>query len=133
MKLITRNTDYAVRAIGCIASAKDDIVTVIDLSNKLNMPRSFSRKILQQLSSKGFLKSLKGIGGGFSLEVKPDNINIFDIMEIFQGAFQLSGHVFRDKTCPEIKTCRLKKKMDKIEKHVIRELKSITIASLLRG
>ena len=133
MKLLTRDTDYAVRTLGCIAAAEENTVTVTDIAKKLNMPRSFLRKILQMLSNKELLKSFKGAGGGFSLAVKPDEITIFSIIEIFQGPFQLMEHVFRGKACPEIKACPLKKKMDKIEEELIIKLKSITITDLLKG
>ena len=134
MKLLTRDTDYAVRTLGCIAAAKENTVTVTDIAKKLNMPRSFLRKILQMLSNKELLKSFKGAGGGFSLAVEPEEITIFSIIEIFQGPFQLMEHVFRGKECPEIKKdCPLKKKMDKIEEELIIKLKSITITDLLKG
>ena len=133
MKLFTRDTDYAIRTLGCIAAAKENTVTVTDLAKKLNMPRSFLRKILQVLSNKELLKSFKGAGGGFSLAVKPEEITILSVIEIFQGPFQLMEHVFRGKACPEIKTCPLKKKIDTMEKELIIKLKSITITDLLKG
>ena len=133
MKLFTRDTDYSVRILGCIAAAKKNTVTVTDIAKKLNMPRSFLRKILQLLGSKALLESFKGSGGGFSLAVKPEEITIFSVIEIFQGHFQLMEHVFRGKVCPEIKTCLLKKKIDKIEEELIIKLKSITITDLLKG
>jgi len=131
VKLITRNTDYAIRALSCIASSKDEIITVSDLSKKLDMPRPFLRKILQALNKSDLLRSTKGSGGGFTLVANPDKITVFDLMKIFQGQFKLSEHTFKGKACPQIKTCRLKKKVDGIEKNVIRRLKSITISSLL--
>lgn len=133
MKLFTRNADYAIRILGCIAAAEENTVTVTDIAKKLNMPRSFLRKILQMLSSKELLKSFKGAGGGFSLAVKPENITIFSVIEIFQGPFKLMEHVFRGKVCPEIKNCPLKKKIDKMEEELIIKLKSITITDLLKG
>jgi len=133
MKLFTKNTDYAVRTLGCIAAAKENMVTVTDIAKKLNMPRSFLRKILQVLSSNGLLRSFKGAGGGFALAVEPEEITILNVTEIFQGQFRLMEHVFRGKTCPEIKTCLFKKKIDKMEEELIVKLKSITITDLLKG
>ena len=133
MKLLTRETDYAIRTLGCIAATKENTVTVTDLAKKLNMPRSFLRKILQLLSSKKLLKSFKGAGGGFALAVEPEEITILNVMEIFQGQFRLQEHIFRGKACPEIKTCTLKKKIDKMEEELIVKLKSITITDLLKG
>ena len=56
MKLITRDTDYAVRALVFIAKQKEEIVSVRDLVEKLKIPKPFLRKILQLLNKKGLLK-----------------------------------------------------------------------------
>ena len=131
MKLITRDMDYAIRAISCIASTKEKTVTVAALSKRLDMPKPFLRKILQNLNKKGLLKSSKGAGGGFSLVVNPGRITVFHLMEIFQGRFQISEHTFRGKLCPQVNTCKLKKRLDSMENFVEKELKSITIESLI--
>ncbi|MGB2600660.1 MAG: Rrf2 family transcriptional regulator [Candidatus Omnitrophota bacterium] len=133
MKLITRDTDYAIRALCCIAGSEKTELSVRDLTDKLAMQRPFLRKILQELNKKGLLKSYKGRGGGFTLTVKPERVTVFDLVEIFQGPFQLSEHLFKGKTCPFIRTCYLKKKIDDMERNVIREMKSVTIASLLKS
>ena len=132
MKLITRDTDYAIRALSCIAGTDNGKAAVSDLVKNLEIPRPFLRKILQVLTKKGFLKSFKGKGGGFALTKKPDKINVFQLIEAFQGSFQLSEHVLKGKNCPRVKTCYLKKRMDKIEKDVINELKSVTIKSMVK-
>ena len=132
MNLITRNSDYAIRALCCIAKCSSDIVSVKELVKDLKMPRPFLRKILQQLRRKGILKSYKGKNGGFALAIKPEKIYVGQLMEIFQGTIKLQEHTFRKKICPEIKSCVLKKKLDVIEKYIISELNSLSIASLLR-
>ena len=57
MKLITRDTDYAIRALSCIAADKEKVYTVTELTKSLDVPRPFLRKILQILNHKGLLKS----------------------------------------------------------------------------
>jgi Rrf2 family protein len=131
VKLITRDADYAIRALCCIAMSKEKIISARDLKKSLNIPRPFLRKILQVLTKKGVLLSYKGRGGGFSLGIRPEDITIFRILEIFQGPFRISEHVFRKKPCPNIKKCKLKKRLDAIEKNLAKELKSIDLASLL--
>ncbi|MFH1459013.1 MAG: Rrf2 family transcriptional regulator [Candidatus Omnitrophota bacterium] len=133
MKMITRDTDYAIRALGCIAQTKERIVTVSHLQKELAMPRSFLRKILQLLTKKGLLRSAKGKGGGFSLDKNADKITIFDVIEIFQGPLKLNKHVFKGKICPAIEACIFKKKLDIIEGNLINEFKAITIKSLLKN
>ncbi len=132
MKLITRDTDYAIRALSCIAASEGGMITVSRLSDELNIPRPFLRKIFQTLNKAGLLKSFKGKGGGFALIEKPGKITVFDLVEIFQGPFQLSDHTFKGDVCSYTELCYLKKKLDDVEKDVVKELKSITIASLVK-
>ena len=128
MKFITRDTDYAIRALVCMAGRKTKVITVAELSGMLDTPGAYMRGILQMLGKKGVLSSRKGRGGGFSLSMAPEDISVFFLMEIFQGPFALTEHLFRGKKCPKIRTCRLKKKLDGIEKHAVRELRSVSIA-----
>ena len=132
MKLITRNTDYAVRALCCIAEQKQEIISADQLVKSLEMPRPFLRKILQTLNKEGLLNSSKGKGGGFTLAVSPGEITLADVMKIFQGPIRLNECKFKKSDCPFISDCLLKKKIDKIGKEVIAKLKAITIASIIK-
>jgi len=131
VKLITRNTDYAVRALCCIAEQKQEVISADQLVKFLKMPRPFLRKILQTLNKEGLLNSSKGKGGGFTLAVSPGKITLTDVMEIFQGPLKLNECTFKKMVCPNVKDCLLKKKIDEIEKEVILRLKAITFESLL--
>ena len=132
MKLITRNTDYAVRALCCIAEQKQEVISADQLVKSLEMPRPFLRKILQTLNKEGLLNSSKGKGGGFALAVSPGKITLTDVMKIFQGPIRLNECKFKKSDCPYISDCLLKKKIDEIEKEVIAKLKAITIASIIK-
>jgi Rrf2 family protein len=132
VKLITRNTDYAVRALCCIAEQKQDVISADQLVKSLEMPRPFLRKILQTLNKEGLLNSSKGKGGGFVLAVSPGKITLTDVIKIFQGPIRLNECKFRKSDCSYINDCLLKKKIDEIEKEVITKLKTITIASIIK-
>ena len=89
MKLINRDTDYAVRALSYILRRKDKIVTAAELVRELDMPRPFLRKILQSLNKNGFLKSQRGKGGGFILA--PSD-HFFDAEPRLVAAFADEAH-----------------------------------------
>jgi len=130
LKLITRDTDYAIRALCYIAKQNKEIVSVTELVKKLKVPRPFLRKILQILNTKGILESYRGLGGGFKLLRSANKIFIVDLIIIFQGSFNLNECFFKKMICPHKKDCQLKKKIDDIEKVVLLKLKTISIASL---
>jgi len=130
MNLITRDTDYAMRALCVMARSREKIISVDELVRETKIPRPFLRKILQVLNTKSITKSNRGKGGGFSLIKNPSNICLADIMRVFQGEFKLSEHMFKKKKCPRVKKCNLKKKLDEIDGYVQEQLASITVASI---
>ncbi len=132
MKLVTRDTDYAVRALCCMAEKKEGVVSVGELVKELKIPRPFLRKILQTLGRAGIVNSYKGSGGGFKLARPADKIRITDLITIFQGRVELNDCLFKKAICPNRAVCPLKKRIDNIGKHVESELSLITIGSLLK-
>jgi len=130
MKLITRNTDYALRAL-CYISKNKNVVAVEELVKKLDVPRSFIRKILQQLNKKDILDSFKGQGGGFKLKADPGEVSIIEIMRIFQGPVELNSCFLKKNICPNKGKCLLRKKLRLIEENMLKQLKEITVASLI--
>ena len=132
MKLITRNTDYALRAI-CYIAKQGKLVTVADLVRMLGVPRPFMRKILQQLSKNKILESYKGQSGGFKLRLPSKRIFVIQIMRIFQGAVGLNRCFLKKDICPNKGNCILRKKIQVIENNVLSQLKQISVAALIQG
>ena len=131
MKLINRDTDYAVKALLYIAR-KSERVSISELVEKLGMPRPFSRKIFQILNKEGVLNSYKGKGGGFLMAIPPERVFLADLIQIFQGQLKLKECIINKMICPDVKTCPLRNRIHKIEKYIISEFNSITLASLFR-
>ena len=132
MKLITRDTDYSIRALCYIAKSKGKVVSVPELTSQLRVPKPFLRSALQVLGKKGILISTKGIGGGFRLAKPAEKIFLLDLFNIFQGKFSLNDCLLKKIACPHKGACFLKKKIDRIERFALSELKGVTIASLLK-
>jgi len=131
MKLLTRDTDYAIRAITYIACAKQKVTPVAELVRILKIPRPFLRKILQKLNQARLLKSYKGQGGGFLLAVPARKISLMRLINIFQGPFRLNECFFKKEICPNIAKCGLKQRIDRIERHLMKELSAINMGCLL--
>jgi Rrf2 family protein len=139
MKLLSRNADYAVRAL-CYIAAKNgglkkhkQIVSVTELVKELKIPRPFLRKILQALSKNKILESTKGVGGGFVLARNPGRIYLLDVIEAFQGPFGLKECFFKKELCPDRERCCLREKIKGIEDSVYGQLKGVNIESIMKG
>jgi len=84
--IFSRQCEYALQAVVFLALRKEgERVSIKDLTKKLDIPYHFLAKILQDLSRKGLLASLKGPGGGFSLGVPATQITLFHIVEAVDG------------------------------------------------
>jgi Rrf2 family protein len=132
MKLITRNTDYAVRAACYLAKHEGGAVPASRLVADLGMPRPFLRKIMQSLTRAGLVRSYRGAGGGFVLAVNPSKLRISKIIGVFQGPFRLNECLFRKRICPDRRVCPLRKRIGAIEAAAVAEIGGITIGSLIK-
>ena len=119
MKLITRDIDYAVRALIYMADNKNEgAVPVPELVDELGITRPFLRKIMQVLAKAGVVESYKGNKGGFRLIKKPGDIYLIDLIEIFQGKFSLNECLLNKGICPNESNCILKDRVEDIEEKV---------------
>lgn len=137
MRFITRDTDYALRALMFMSRAlrqkNKKRVTVDDIVASEKLPKVFLRRILQRLAAKKVLLSYKGKSGGFSFLLPPEKISLVNIIGIFQGKVDLTNCFLKGRICPNRGACSIRKKMRVINSGVIRELAGINIESLSRS
>lgn len=132
MHLLTRDTDYAVRALLYMAKHEGELVSTADLDKDLKLPRPFMRKTLRLLQKGGYLVSVKGHNGGFSLALQPADIRLIDLMGIFQGQVSLGDCLFKKKPCHCVHVCPLRKEIKSMEETLVTKLKTITLADLMK-
>jgi Rrf2 family protein len=85
--LFSRECEYAIQALLYLALQPAGSMTSIKtLTRKLHIPYHFLAKILQRLTKKGLLHSLKGPTGGFSLALPAEKINLLQVIEAVDGA-----------------------------------------------
>jgi Rrf2 family protein len=132
MRFVTRDTDYALRALIYMAKTGAKITTVDEIAKKEKLPKVFLRRILQKLAEKKVLSSYKGKTGGFVFLLKPENIKITDVLKVFQGDIDLTNCLLKGKVCPNRGVCGLRKKIKSINSIVVKELDKISIKFLSR-
>lgn len=132
MKLITKDVDYAVRALSYIGKNQPRSVTISELTKKLDISRLFLRKILQNLAKAGILSSSKGKYGGFILKQSPGKILLGKLIKILHGEINIIDCRVKEKLCPNRKFCLLRRKVKGIEANIKRQLQNISLDSLLK-
>lgn len=129
---ITLEADYAIRIVYTLAEEKRRLEAKY-IAEKTGVTLRFSLKILRKLVSAGIVKSFKGTQGGYELQKQPEEISLYDIILIIDGAYQFSKCGNSDFTCTRVpdKNCTIRKVFNKITKSVIDQLKETKIIDLL--
>ncbi|MEI6691838.1 MAG: Rrf2 family transcriptional regulator [Chlorobium sp.] len=132
MKVLTKNTDYAVRALLALAKAKGSYLSAKAIATEHDIPYQFLRRLLQEMIRHNLIISKEGAQGGFMIEKDPDEITVTQLIEIFQGKVQVSECMFRKQICGNRARCVLRHEIMRIENVVQNEFEKVTIGKLLR-
>ena len=132
MKLLTKHTDYAVRALVALADDNEGFVSARDISRRQKIPYAFLRRLFPGLIKKGWVASREGFGGGVRLAGDPADIRVTEVIELFQGPIRFSECLFRKKICPNRAQCPLRETLIDLEKFVAAKFKNMTIGGLLK-
>ncbi|NLF38389.1 Rrf2 family transcriptional regulator [bacterium] len=133
MKLFTKQSDYAVRAIIGLARARGAYRSSREIAREERIPLPFLRRILQTLAQHGVVEAREGASGGVRLARPARAIRLSEIVTYFQGPVQLSECLFQKRLCHNRASCVLRHRIMAIEALIVREFDKITIAALLRN
>ncbi len=128
IRAINKETDVAIRVLKFI-SKKNRTVTITDICKELELMKPFVRKILQILARNDILISKKGKNGGFLPARNSEDIYLIEIINIFHTGFGFLN-CKRGGKCGDIKRCKLRKKLLKLERIMIKEFSTTTISDL---
>jgi len=131
MKVLTKNTDYAIRALLSLAASTGGFRSARAISLEQDIPYQFLRRLLQEMIRHGLVISREGVSGGFKLAMDPDAIRVSDLIGIFQGPVQVSECMFRKQICANRSRCVLRHEIMRIEQVVREEFEKVTIGKLL--
>ena len=129
---ITRETDYAVRIVYCLANS-DGRKDAGSISEEMGVTLRFSLKILHKLVQAGIVKSYKGSKGGYELACKPEEVNLKQVIEAIEGTYRLAKCIDPDFVCKWEKVpglCSFRREFSRISRQINRELEQVTFDKL---
>lgn len=129
---ITRETDYAVRIVYCLANTqgRKDARTI---SEEMGVTLRFSLKILHKLVQNGIVKSYKGSKGGYELALPAGEVNLKQVIEAIEGTYHIAKCINPDFVCEWEKTpglCSFRREFSRISQMVNEELEKVTFDKL---
>lgn len=130
--IISRSADYALRALLYLTRLEPSsrFVPANEISNEMQTPPFLLSRILQRLVKSSFLHSMKGHHGGFRLNKRPEEINVYDVIQVIDGAIVVHDCV-TDK-CGMGPCCTLRDAFTRAERALELALRAVTLADLNR-
>ncbi|MCC6260596.1 MAG: Rrf2 family transcriptional regulator [Anaerolineales bacterium] len=128
---ITRQADYAVRAVLHLARQGKQRVSTTAIAKEEKIPSSFLAKIISQLSIAGVLNTARGARGGVTLARAPEEITLLEVVEAIDGPIRLNDCVENPGGCAFEKDCPLQPVWWDAQKELVKRLKSTNFLTLM--
>jgi Rrf2 family iron-sulfur cluster assembly transcriptional regulator len=131
--IYSKSAEYAIRASIHLARLPDgQCVMAKEIAREEEIPAPFLAKILQELARKGFLRSVKGPSGGFSLKKKASELCLLDIVDAVDGSGHFARCVAGDADCSKRQPCPLHDSWTPVHSRIMDYLGRSTISSLVK-
>lgn len=136
--MISKKTKYAINALVYLAKENKgtEPIQISKIAESENIPRKFLEAILLILKNAGMLSSRKGKTGGYFLHKSPDEINIADVMRLFDGPIALLPcvtHTYyeRCEECKDEATCGIRSVFADVRNETVNTLKNATLTEIM--
>lgn len=136
--MLSKKTQYSFYALIHLAKEyQKGPVLISTIAEREKIPKKFLEAILVELKKNGYVNSKKGKGGGYFLVKPPQEINLAEILRLFEGAIALlpcaAYKYYKPCTqCKDEKKCGIRSIIKDIRDETVRLLKSYTLASVIR-
>ncbi len=136
--MISKKTKYAINALVYLAReySKNEPVQISRIAESERIPRKFLEAILLDLRNAGMLNSKKGKMGGYYLQMNPEEINIADVMRLFDGPIALLpcvAHKYYERCdeCIDENICGIRSVFADVRNETVNMLKRATLAEII--
>jgi len=131
---ITRASEYAIRAILYMAHQPyREVVLKKDICKSQDVTPAFLTKIFQPLIKCGIIGSQRGVGGGFYLARKPEEITLLDVIRAQEGEILLNTCLESPGTCERDTICPVHGTWAELRQTLLKSLADKTFADLLQN
>lgn len=128
---ITRQADYAVRAVLHLAQSGDERTATSAIAAEQRIPPSFLAKIVSQLSIAGLLHTSRGARGGVVLARAAKDITLLEVIEAIDGPIQLNECVGDNGACSFDDDCPVRPVWCEAQEDLVKRLKGTNFADMI--
>lgn len=136
--MLSKKAKYAINALVHLAKKRSEgPVLISTVSKEENIPQKFLESILLDLKKAGVLSSKKGRGGGYYLLKKPAEVNLADVMRLFDGPIAFLPCVThkyyeRCEECKDEETCGIRDVFLEVRNKTVEILKAGNLEQIIK-
>lgn len=129
---INLTSDYAIRCLLILAGTGREMNSA-EIAEEISVTRALTSNILRKLRIAGFVKSGRGVGGGYTLAKKPSEISLLDVLSVMEETMCISCCLDPEKGCGRHAegTCPVRSFYVKLQEGLYQSLGGMTLEKLL--
>ncbi|SFU36693.1 RrF2 family transcriptional regulator [Alicyclobacillus macrosporangiidus] len=136
---VSRRTEYGLRAMVALAELAGDRrpVSLPTIAEMEEIPEQFLDQIVVKLRKAGFVKSVRGVNGGYLLARPADEISVGALVRLLEGSLapiECIGEGVTDPgaVCGRARGCHTRSVWLRVMEALTEALDSITLADVMR-
>ena len=129
---LTLHTDFSLRALIHVGLCGGELTTINDIAQSFGISKAHLMKVVNDLSQKGYLETVRGRNGGIRLMREPHHINIGQVVRDTEDELDVIGCLQRRGYCCIQRVCVLRGALRDATQAFLAVLDSYTLDDLIR-
>jgi Rrf2 family transcriptional regulator, nitric oxide-sensitive transcriptional repressor len=129
---LTLNTDFSLRVLMHVGICGDKLTTINDIAKSFGISKAHLMKVVNDLSQKGYLDTVRGRNGGIRLMREPRHINVGQVVRDTENQLSVLGCLERKGYCPIERVCVLRTALRDATQAFLAVLDAYTLADLVK-
>lgn len=130
---LTMRANLAMRVLMQCAVNHPRVIRAGDVAQACNASPNHVAQVVSQLAGAGYLRTLRGRGGGIALGRAAETIQVGKVLHLIERDVPLAECMAGEQnTCPLCSVCRLKGALCRAMDAFYRELETVTLADLVQ-
>jgi Rrf2 family protein len=128
--ILKKTTEYALSVLGFMATRNEEMYPAEYLYDELKIPRRYLRRLLTDLTKKGFIVSSRGRKGGFIFARDLATINFAQVIDAMEGPEAMNTCLLGFTACILDHPCAMHDLWTEARSKMIETLTKTTLADL---
>ena len=129
---LTLHTDFALRVLIHVGLNDGKLTTINDIAQSFGISKPHLMKVVNYLSQRGYLYTVRGRNGGIRLMREPRHINIGQVVRDTEDQLDVIGCLERKGYCPIERVCVLRGALRDATQAFLAVLDTYTLADLIK-